>query len=213
LSFQFSWYFSLCTMGLVVIAAFFSWKEDTFTSKRGRKVTMGFVEHGGMWGDFYLMASFNGVVTPYIFANPRIGFRWAAVIITVSTVLSLIAHRSWVIGFRKDGITSHIIPWNRGGPWFRDIGASGGLHVVFTACQLALIICYIVTAMPKSSVIVASALLALHLPLGIIEPGWYCSNPRRVKGGDVIAVLWLIAAIAIVVAVKIHVGYAPPVFR
>ena len=162
---------------------------------RGARLDIGFITHGGMWGDAALLALVNGLVAPWLepgwwFAGPAL-----------AGVVATIALHAWWHGGRGEGLREHMWPARRTGRWWQDLSWSGWCHVLYVAGEVALLAAYLATPMPPAVVLCVSALLTLHVPLGVLQPPWIAR--RRVYRADLwqtaiaIAAIWAAAAIKI----------------
>ncbi len=180
------------TVVLVVLSALISALERTFTS---RLVTMGFLYHGGMWGDLLILSVVNGYVFPHLTRNTAIVYGSSAVAI----VLTLIAHWAWANGMREHHMTGHMFPAHVHGVWYRDLSLSGWMHIVTMTFLLGILLVYIVSPMPRDVVMLTSVLVSIHVVLGTVQPGWYCTGSLLTKANLVppataIAITWIVAA-------------------
>ena len=153
----------------VVISGVVSLFEGTATSKR---ITIGFLNHGGMWGDFIVMSVVTGLVFPYLVRNRSYVLSALFIALTVTVV----AHILWAKWMRSDGITGHIFPTHETGKWYLDMSGAGWMHVLVMAMLLAVMLMYAVSPLPRNVVISASLLLTVHLFLGMVQPSWYTTG-------------------------------------
>ena len=72
----------------VVVSGFASFVDGTLTSKR---VTMGFLNHGGMWGDLIIMSTVAGFVVPHL-VRSRVVVLSA---LCIAVAVTVIAHRNF----------------------------------------------------------------------------------------------------------------------
>src|SRR5436309_791269 len=102
---------TLITIGAVILSGAMSASEGTLTNKR---VTLGFLNHGGMWGDIILLSVMAGLVIPHA---PK---RTELVVVSLLTALALTipAHAIWGRAFRQNGITGHMFPNHQRGTWY-----------------------------------------------------------------------------------------------
>ncbi len=181
------------TVALVVISGLMSVLERTFMSKL---VTMDFLHHGGMWGDLLILSVVNGYIAPYLTRDATIIYCLSA----VAVILTLVAHWAWVNGMREHHITGHMFPAHVHGMWYKDLSLSGWMHVVTMAFLLGMLLAYIVSPMPRDVVFLTSFLVNIHVVLGTVQPGWYCTGSIFTKGNLVppaaaIVLIWAIAAV------------------
>jgi hypothetical protein len=159
----------IIVVSLVVISGFASYREGTLMNK---KVTMGFLNHGGMWGDLILMSVVSGSIFPY--------FLWKRALIFFVAVsacaFSIIAHVKWARGFREEGITGHMFPAYKNGTWYKDISNAGWMHVGVMSLLLSGTFMYAASPIPEPVILLVSVLLTAHVFLGTLQPGWFCSG-------------------------------------
>jgi|SRR3989344_2318428 len=188
----------IMTMAFVVVSGFVSYTEGTFTS---RNVKMGFINHGGMWDDFFGLAILNGLVAPYL----KGGYTSAA--IGAALIATLAIHAIWEDMLRKTESTCHIFPNYNNLYWWKNVSAAGALHIAYMTLQLAVIIMYLYSPMPKHVVWIVSTLLAFHTTFGSIQPGWYCT--RKVWTiGNIAPCTVMIILIGIIGAIKLRYAYS-----
>lgn len=182
----------------VVISGVVSFLEGIATNKR---VTIGFLNHGGMWGDLIIMSAVTGLVFPYLVKN-RI---YALSTLFIALTITLVAHVLWAKWMRSDGITGHMFPTHETGKWYLDMSGAGWMHVLVMAMLLAVMLMYAVSPLPKDVVIAVSLLVSLHVFLGTTQPSWYVTGKWwTLKGFGppmvIVALLWIIAALKIQLA-------------
>ncbi|MCX6927749.1 MAG: hypothetical protein NT154_31740 [Verrucomicrobia bacterium] len=166
---KFSFPAFLVTAATVVVSAIASLMEGTFTSK---KVTMGFVNHGGMWSDLAIMSMVAGLCFPHFLRNKYLG----VLSLCVACITTVIAHVKWAEGFKADGITGHMFPTHHTGVWYRDMSLAGWSHVGVMVLLLAGVIMYAASPTPPGVVVIVSLLLTVHIFIGCVQPGWYCTR-------------------------------------
>lgn len=179
----------------VVVSAIVSRIEGTFASD---SVTLGFVNHGGMWGDFIILPIMIGIIVPQL---PRPKIQWIPVAIALlvcSAILTVLIHVQWAVMGAAQGSTDHVFPSHRTGVWYRDMSLAGYLHLFYMSGVLALVFAYALAPMPRSTIHVVSGLLTIHLFLGQVQPAWYSTGTiwaAQTVVPTVITVLivWLVA--------------------
>jgi hypothetical protein len=159
----------IVTVAVVIISGVASFIEGTLTNK---KVTMGFLNHGGMWGDLIIMSVVTGLAFPY-FVRSRILVLSS---LFIALVVTIIAHVQWAKSFRHDGITGHMFPTYETGIWYLDISGAGWMHVLLMAMLLMVILMYAVSPLPVNVLVAVSLLLTAHVFLATVQPGWYCTG-------------------------------------
>lgn len=167
MKFSFAAFFTIA--GLVALSAIASLADGTFTNRR---VTMGFLYHGGMWGDLILMSVVTGFVFPYFLTNPR----FVIPALLISCAVTFLAHVQWAQWMRKDGITGHVFPGHQTGVWYLDLSPAGWIHVVVMAVLLTAFVLYAISATPATVVFIVSILLSVHVLVGSVQPAWYCTG-------------------------------------
>lgn len=191
----FSFIAFLVTAAAVVISGVASFMEGTLTNKN---VTMGFLNHGGMWGDLIIMSLVNGFVLPYIARSRFVVF--AALF--VACVVTIITHTKWAEGMRIDGVTGHMFPTHQAGVWYADLSIAGWMHVLVMAILLTVVLMYAVSPTPANVVLTVSLLLTAHVFVGTVQPGWYCTGElwTWINFGPPICatvLIWIVAALKI----------------
>jgi len=155
------------------LAAYVSWREGTF---RSGSVTMGFLEHGGMWGDFILLPIVNGLIVP-CFPRPSVKRCMATSgLAACAIVATIFAHAQWAAMGRASATTDFVFPRHTSGAWYNDMSLSGFLHLVYMSVELTLVLGYAVMPMPVKRVLLISGLLTVHLIVGQVQPGWYSTG-------------------------------------
>lgn len=190
---QFSFEAFAVIAGLVLLMGGLSYIEGTFTSKT---VTMGFVNHGGMWGDLLLMSTAIGFIIPHLKSSSGISL----IGLPVALVLTEYAHEQWAKYMRAHYITGHMFPTHTQEEWRRSLSWSGYTHFILMNILLYFLFLYIASPMPKEAIIIVSVLVSAHVILGTVQPGWYCTGKLLTQANLVppaigIAAIWTIAAI------------------
>ena len=162
------------SMLYMILAAYVSWKEGTFKSG---SVTMGFVEHGGMWGDFYYFAHCEW--TDCSLPSPAYDETLRGIIWLISLRCHRDPFRSRTMGRhgaggRHEQISS--FPGTAPASWYGDMSLSGFLHLAYMSVELTLVLGYAVMPMPVKRVLLISGLLTVHLIVGQVQPGWYSTG-------------------------------------
>lgn len=164
------WIVSILYMAL---AAYVSRKEGNFTS---RSVGMGFVNHGGMWGDLMILPIVNGLIVPYF---RRITAKRSVVVyglLACAIIVTVFAHEQWATIGKALSTTDFVFPEHSTGIWYNDMSVSGYLHMVYMSLELTLIFVYAVVSMPVVRILWVSGLLTMHVVLGQVQPGWYLTG-------------------------------------
>ena len=177
----------LVSVVAVVISGILAWVGGHWT--RSARVDMGFANHGGMWGDLVLLPLANAAIVPYLSWGT-----WVVVSLVVCTLLSAWVHIHWYRGNRdgNDGRTpidsglhsrEHMWPTRPYGSWWKDLSSSGWAHVAYVACELTVLIGFLLFPMPVETIAVVAAVFSLHVPLGLLQPRWFLTGeiagPRK----------------------------------
>lgn len=186
------------TVAVVVISGVASFMEGTLTRKN---VTMGFLNHGGMWGDLIIMSVVTGFVFPYL-VRSRI---YALSALFIAFTVTVIAHILWAKWMQSDAITGHMFPTHETGKWYLDMSGAGWMHVVVMTALLTVVLIYAVSSVPVNVLFAVSLLLTVHVFLATVQPGWYCTGKLwtwRNFGTPLFttALIWSIAALKIKLA-------------
>src|SRR3989344_2664336 len=205
---QFNYTVCIITMALVVIAGFFAWLNDDLFGNPPLTgdpphSDIGFLNHGGMWGDFLLLSFVNGLLWSHLHLT--------AVLILPSLCvafwLTLVAHKQWMRLYCRDEISGHMFKSPNFVPrlsekhfdvaWKQNLTEAGWLRVVYMALQIAILIVYVFSSIPQSVVWTTSLLLTAHVILGTVQPGWYVSRKLWTKQNMVppaicASLIWLI---------------------
>jgi len=157
----------------MVTAAYVSWRESTF---RSGSVTMGFVEHGGMWGDFIILPIVNGLIVPFFPRATAKRLMAASGLLMCAVIATIFAHAQWDAMGKAAATTDFVFPRHNTGSWYTDMSLSGYLHLAYMSAELTLILGYAVIPMPVRRVVLISGLLTAHLIVGQVQPGWYLTG-------------------------------------
>ena len=182
-----TWWLSVAA---VVVSAALAWWQGNFTRRPG--LDMGFVNHGGMWGDLLLLPVANAVIVPHL-----AGGSTQSIALLVAVGLSFWVHVHW---YRGDGDRArhsreHMWPSRPHGSWWRDLSWAGCAHVVYVAGELTVLMGFVLFPMPAAVVAVVCVVFTLHVPLGLLQPRWYLTghiaSPRtQPLLVPLLAVLW-----------------------
>jgi hypothetical protein len=159
----------IVTVAAVVTSGVVSFMEGTLTRKN---VTMGFINHGGMWGDLIIMSVVTGLAFPYFVKSQT--FCLSSLVIALA--VTIIAHVQWAKSFRRDGVTGHMFPTHKTGIWYLDISGAGRMHLLVMAMLLMVVLMYVVSPMPRNVLVAVSLLLTLHAFIATVQPGWFCTG-------------------------------------
>lgn len=186
----------------VAISGATAWLEGNWKRRPG--LTLGFANHGGMWGDLVLLPVANALVVPYLR-----GWLWIAGSVIVAAVVSAWLHVHWYRGHdaarghqahgQGGHSTGHMWPARPHGSWWRDLSWAGWLHVIYVTGELALLAGFLVHPLPRQTVVAVAALLSVHVPIGLLQPRW-CVTRRLASLREQpllvpsLAILWIVAA-------------------
>lgn len=160
---------------------------------------MGFVNHGGMWGDLILLPFANSVIVPHLTFGPWIGIALAA-----SIVASLLVHRHWYdrgggrgdhppspasnrgAGYgevvrrseveNRDRGGDHVWPARTSGTWARDLSWSGWAHVLYVIGELTLLAGFLIHDIPSDVALLVAAVFTIHVPIGLLQPRYFLTG-------------------------------------
>lgn len=185
-----SWTAWILTVAAVGVSGLAAWGEGHWHRRPG--LDLGFVNHGGMWGDGLLLPVANAVAAPLVPFDGRIPG-----VLLLAAAASVLLHAHWHGGTRH-GFRDHLWPSRPAAQWARDLSWAGWCHVVFVTGQLALLMAFAVTAVPLLAVVIVTGILTIHVPLGLLQPAWLAtghvprSNVRLLVAA--VATSWLVAA-------------------
>ena len=156
---------------------------------------MGFINHGGMWGDLIIMSVVTGLVFPNLISNQICMFS----ALFVALAVAIIAHVFWAKGMQSEAVTGHMFPSHKTGKWYLDMSGAGWMHVLVTTMLLSIIFMYAVSPMSNYVIDTVSLLLTIHVFIATMQPGWFCTGKLwtwRNIGPPLVgtALIWSIAA-------------------
>lgn len=185
-----SWTTWLVSAAVVVLSGLVAWAEGNRRRRPG--LDMGFVDHGGMWGDLLLLPVANAAIVPWVVPG-----WWLLVPLAAGALWSVWLH-AWWHGGHVHAVRDHMWPDRRRGHWARDLSAAGWCHAAYVAGELALLLAFAWTWTPAPTVLLVTAVLTLHVPLGLLQPAWFAR--RRVFAWSLntmavaLALVWAVAA-------------------
>jgi hypothetical protein len=195
---EWSWATWFISVLAVLISGALAALQHNFTRRPG--LDMGFVQHGGMWGDFVLLPIANAAIVPHLAAGP-----WLVAALSIGLALSVWVHIHWYRGDRAvTDVKSpahgseHMWPSRRHGSWWRDLSWAGWAHVFYVAGELTVLIGFLLFPVPAAAVAVVGAVFTLHVPLGLLQPRWYLTGEiasvrQQPLLLGLLAVLWVVA--------------------
>ena len=181
------------SVGAVVLSGAVAWLEGNWVRRSG--LSMGFANHGGMWGDLLLLPIANAVVAPYL----TIG-GWLPIAFGLSAAAAVLVHIHWYRGHKTVHAAEHMWPSRRRRSWHGDLSWAGWLHVLYVAGELTLLAGFLGHASPVPVAVVVCAIFTVHVPLGLLQPRWYVTG-RLVSLREqplllpCLSALWLVTAL------------------
>ena len=160
---EWSWPTWLVSVVAVVVSGAMAWREGNWARRPG--LAMGFVNHGGMWGDLVLLPMANAAIVPHL----TIGW-WLPSALLVTTIASVWVHVHW---YGPGGGGDHMWPSHTRGTWWRDLSWSGWAHVVYVIGELTLLVGFLLHRIPSDVVLLVAAIFTVHVPIGLLQPRWY----------------------------------------
>jgi hypothetical protein len=188
----------------VVVSAVLAAMQRNFFRRAG--LDMGFVNHGGMWGDLVLLPIANAAIAPHL----QVG-AWLAIAVAIGLGLSAWVHVYWYRGVRDDAAArrarhhsaEHMWPARRHGRWWKDLSWAGWAHVFYVAGELAILIGFLLFPVPDEVIAIVALIFTLHVPLGLLQPRWFLTGeiagPRRQPLVlPLLATLWIVSLVKLV---------------
>jgi hypothetical protein len=164
-----SWITWAVSVAAVLVSGAVAWREGAW--KRRPELAMGFVNHGGMWGDLLLLPLANAAIVPHLAPGA-----WLAAALALGTLASAAAHALWYRGDRASHSPEHMWPTRPVGRWYGDLSWAGWLHVVYVIGELSVLIGFALHPMPSAVVIFVTAIFTVHVPLGLLQPRWFLTG-------------------------------------
>lgn len=178
----------MLSVAAVAVSGVMAFREGTWRRRPG--LDIGFVNHGGMWGDAVLLPIANAVIVPWLTPG-----WWLVLPVGVAGMASVAVH-VWWHGGTRDGVRDHMWPARPSGHWARDLSLAGWCHVVYVTGELGLLLAGALSPTPPAVVLLVAAILTLHIPLGILQPAWYATGRVFPSGLRLMALcltaVWLI---------------------
>jgi hypothetical protein len=166
---EWSWPVYAVSVGAVVLSGAVAWREGNWGRRAG--LSMGFANHGGMWGDLLLLPIANAAVVPHLALGP-----WLVVALALSIAASVLVHVHWYRGNKTSHAAEHMWPSRRRGSWYSDLSWAGWLHVLYVAGELIVLAGFLGHATPPVVAIIVCAIFTIHVPLGLLQPRWYLTG-------------------------------------
>jgi hypothetical protein len=192
----------LVSVVAVVISGALAWLQGNFTKRPG--LDMGFVNHGGMWGDLVLLPIANAVIVPYL--QPGL---WIVGSLAVTFALAAWTHVHWYRGDKagrspRSTVHSreHMWPSRPHGSWWRDLSWAGWAHLVYVAGELTILIGFLRFPMTDEVIALVCVIFTLHVPLGLLQPRWFLTgeiaSPRKQPLlVPLLATLWVVGLVKV----------------
>jgi hypothetical protein len=196
---EWSWLAWSVSVAAVIASGAVAWLEGNWIRRPG--LTMGFANHGGMWGDLVLLPVANAAIVPHLTAGI-----WLPVALSLATLASVVVHVYWYRGDSagtrgaRAHAPEHMWPTRSQGTWHGDLSWAGWLHVLYVAAELTLLTGFLVHVTPPPAAVIVCAIFTIHVPLGLLQPRWYVSG--RIASFreqplllPCLSALWLLAAL------------------
>jgi hypothetical protein len=192
----------LVSVVAVLVSGVLAWLQGNLAKHPG--LDMGFVNHGGMWGDLLLLPIANAVIVPYL--EP--GW-WIVGALAISSALSAWVHVHWYRGDKtvhnlRSRVHSreHMWPSRPNGLWWKDLSWAGWAHLIYVVGELTILIGFLLFSMPDEVVAVVCIVFTLHVPLGLLQPRWFLTgaiaSPRQQPLlVPLLATLWMVGLVKV----------------
>jgi hypothetical protein len=172
--------------GMVIFEGFLAWLDGLLTKKQSRvrynwakgfaKVAV-FMEHGGMWGDFFLVSPISSWMWTY-YRN-----QWTGNAVGKSFLIALAIGLGMLVMWVKG--SKHLIePFAR----FGKVTFNGVVHFLYMVIHLTIIFLFFFHT-PKVDphfVWVAVVGLGIHIAIGLLQPEW--NTYRRINPVNLVIV-------------------------
>jgi len=161
------------TAWLVSIAVVVASGAVAFGEGNGRRrpgLDIGFINHGGMWGDALLLPVANALVIP------RLSAGWWMLGPALLAAIASIAVHHWWHGGAPHGMRDHMWPARPDRHWATDLSIAGWCHVLYVAGELTVLLAYGMTPVPPLVVVAVAIILSVHVPIGLLQPGWFATG-------------------------------------
>jgi hypothetical protein len=190
---EWSWPAWGISVAVVVLSGAVAWLEGNWVRRSG--LSMGFANHGGMWGDLLLLPIANAIVVPHLTMGG-----WLPIACALSTAASVLVHIHWYRGPRATHAAEHLWPSRPRGSWHGDLSWAGWLHMLYVAAELTLLAGFLGHATPPLATLLVCAIFTIHVPVGLLQPRWYltgriASLREQPLLLPCLSVLWLVTAV------------------
>lgn len=190
---EWSWAAWLVSVAAVAGSGLVARAEGNWHRRPG--LDIGFGNHGGMWGDAVLLPIANAVIVPHM----PWGW-WLLGPVAVAAVTSVALH-AWWHGATPHGVRDHMWPTRPTSRWAADLSLAGWCHVAYVTFELALLLAYAAIPVPLPVVALVTAVLSIHVPLGLLHPAWFATGGIRVAGTRLMAgalvTLWTVSGMKV----------------
>jgi hypothetical protein len=175
-----------------------SYLEGTFTLARPHD--MGFIDHGGMWSDVFLLPIANAVIVPCLPKPNRMRVLLYLGLLSVMLAATIWIHVQWMEAGWANGLPGFMFLSSSVQPWYLSVRIPGWMHVVFMALEMSLLWAYALSPMPRAVILTVSCILTLHVPVAIVQPGWYTTGrvwsvENLLPAMGVLTLTWIVAAL------------------
>ena len=150
-----------------------------------------FIEHGGMWGDTFIVSP----LVAYMVSEMKHPSPWGSLVaISITVVVGVMMIRIWAQATAgNDGFDE---AFARNGK----LTISGWLHFVYMLPTLSVVIMYY-WCQPRGTVSVfqagvVSILMAVHTATGILQPDWHTNGKISSITWRIAFVMWALIAIS-----------------
>lgn len=175
----------LLLYGLLLASALTALAEGAFYRKR---VQMGFLNHGGMWSDFLVLAPACVYVSPFL----KWSLRLVGLASGLAIILTWVVHEAWAKIFLSRSWSGHIFPDPRYGNW-RDISKSGWFHAVGMVAFLTIVLLSFFSGVPRQSALLFRLALTVHVLLACVLPDRFCRSSWKAMEMYLIPLLIIVA--------------------
>ena len=166
---EWSWAAWAVSVAAVIVSGAIAWREGSWTRREG--LDLGFVNHGGMWGDLLWLPLANAVIVPHVQA----GF-WLAGALVLSTLASVLVHIHWYRGDKTTHSPEHLWPTRPLGSWWRDLSWAGWAHVGYVIGELSLLAGFLLHPMPAEVILFVTLIFTIHVPVGLLQPRYFMTG-------------------------------------
>lgn len=165
---EWSWTTWAVSVAAVAVSGLVAWVEGLWRRRPG--LDIGFVNHGGMWGDAVLLPLANAAIVPWLAPG-----WWLAAPLALAAASSVAVHVWWHGGVPV-GVRDHMWPSRPTGHWAADLSWAGWCHVAYVTGELGLLLAFAATLVPRDVVLLVTVVLTLHVPLGLLQPAWFATG-------------------------------------